>query len=101
MKLPDNMKNKGVKFEVIGKQAIDWYIEHGRKDVKSFRIRMNIILKDFGERVADEIKPSEIDAWLSEHDWLRRRRIATRTSLARRSRSHSRMARLQATPPGL
>jgi hypothetical protein len=26
---------------------------------------MNIILKDFGGRIADDIKPSDIDAWLS------------------------------------
>ena len=64
------MKNKGVKFETIGTQAVDWYIEHGRKDVRSFRIRMNIILKDFGNLVADEIKPSDIDGWLKAHqDW--------------------------------
>ena len=68
-KMPANMKNKGVKFEVIGKHALEWYIEHGRKDVKNFCIRMNIILKDFGNRVADEIKPSEIDDWLKKHDW--------------------------------
>jgi integrase len=68
-KMPANMKNKGVKFKVIGLHALDWYIEHGRKDVKNFRIRMNIILKDFGDRIADEIKPSEIDAWLKGHDW--------------------------------
>jgi integrase len=67
--MPANMKNRGVKFEVIGKHALEWYIEHGRKDVKNFRIRMNIILKDFGNRVADEIKPSEIDDWLKKHDW--------------------------------
>ena len=67
--MPADMKNKGVKFDVIGLHALDWYIEHGRKDVKNFRIRMNIILKDLGDRVADEIKPSEIDAWLKEHDW--------------------------------
>ena len=65
VKLPTNMKHKGLRFKVIAQEAIDWYIEHGRKDVKSFRIRMNIILKDFGERVADDIKPSDIDAWLS------------------------------------
>jgi hypothetical protein len=69
VKLPTNMKNKGLKFEVIGKQAIDWYIEHGRKDFRSFRIRMNIIPKDFGQRIADEIKPTEIDALLSDHRW--------------------------------
>lgn len=31
---------------------------------------MNIILKDFGNLVADEIKPSEINGWLKAHqDW--------------------------------
>jgi integrase len=65
VKLPANMKHKGLRFKVIAQEAIDWYIEHGRKDVRSFRIRMNILLKDFGERIADDIKPSDIDAWLS------------------------------------
>lgn len=65
VKLPTNMKHKGIRFKVIAQEAIDWYIAHGRKDVKSFRIRMNIILKDFGDRIADDIKPSDIDAWLS------------------------------------
>ncbi len=64
------MKNKGVEFGTTGTQAVDWYIEHGRKDVRGFRIRMNIILKDFGNLVADEIKPSDIDGWLKAHqDW--------------------------------
>ena len=30
---------------------------------------MNIILKYFGRRIADEIEPSEIDASLKEHAW--------------------------------
>ena len=60
VKLPNNMKSKGVKFEALGKHALEWYIEHGRKDVKNFRIRMNIILKDFGDRVADEILPPRL-----------------------------------------
>ncbi|WP_419806321.1 tyrosine-type recombinase/integrase [Terriglobus sp.] len=68
-KMPANLRGRGLKFEVIGREAIEWYIEHGRKDVRSFRIRMNIILKDFGGRIADEIKPSEIDAWLKAHEW--------------------------------
>jgi hypothetical protein len=59
------MKHKGLRFKVIAQEAIDWYIEHGRKDVKGFRIRMNIILKAFGDRIADDVKPSDIDAWLS------------------------------------
>jgi hypothetical protein len=35
VKLPNNMKSKGVKFEALGKHALEWYVEHGRKDVKS------------------------------------------------------------------
>jgi hypothetical protein len=101
VKLPTNMKHKGRRFKVIAQEAIDWYIEHRRKYVKSFRIRMNIILKDFGERVADEIKPSEIDAGSVPTSARRRRRIATRTCLAEHSRTPSRMARSQATPHGL
>jgi hypothetical protein len=73
VKLPTNMKHKGTRFKVIAQEAIDWYIEHGRKDVRSFRIRMNIILKTFNDRVADDIKPSEIG--------LRSPRIATRIVL--------------------
>lgn len=69
VKLPANVKHRGVRFRLIAQEAIDWYINHNQKDVRSFRIRMEIILKDFGDRVADEIKPSEIDTWLGAHEW--------------------------------
>jgi len=29
---------------------------------------MALIVETFGERVADDIKPSEIDGWLGKHD---------------------------------
>jgi integrase len=69
VKMPPNMKHKGVKFAVIAQEAIDWYINHERKDIRNFKGRMQIILKDFSERVADEIKPSDIDSWLGSHKW--------------------------------
>lgn len=69
VKMPANMKHRGLRFKVIGKEAIEWYENHGQKDLRSFKIRMNIVLKDFGERIADDIKPSEIDTWLGEHGW--------------------------------
>jgi len=61
VKLPANMKHKGVKSGVIAQEAIDWYINHERRDVRNFKGRMKFILEAFGERIADEIKPSEID----------------------------------------
>jgi integrase len=69
VKLPANMKHRGVKFRVIAQEAIDWYINHERKDVRNFKGRMALILETFGDRVADEIKPSEIDTWIGAQDW--------------------------------
>ena len=40
VKLPNNMKHKGVRFRVIAQEAIDWYINHNRKDVRNFKGRM-------------------------------------------------------------
>ena len=68
-KLPNNMKHKGLRFKVIAQEAIDWYINHNRKDVRNFKGRMKYILEAFGDRVADEMKPSEIDTWLGAHEW--------------------------------
>ncbi len=69
VKLPRNMKHKGIRFRVIAEEAITWYESHDRKDVRNFKSRMNIILEDFGDRIAEEIKPSDIDTWLGQRDW--------------------------------
>lgn len=69
VKLPVNVRHRGVRLKVLAQEAIDWYINHGQKDVRSFKSRMSFIVEEFGERIADEIKPSEIDTWLGAHDW--------------------------------
>lgn len=69
VKLPSNMKHKGLRFKVIAQEAINWYINHERKDVRNFKNRMGFILEEFGDRVADEIKPSDIDMWIGAHKW--------------------------------
>jgi len=52
VKLPANMKHKGVRFRVIAQEAVDWYIDHDRKDVRNFKGRMKFILDAFGDRTA-------------------------------------------------
>jgi len=69
MKMPSNVKDKGIKFKVTAQEAIEWYANHERKDLRNFKSRMALIVETFGERVADEIKPSEIDGWLGKHAW--------------------------------
>jgi site-specific recombinase XerD len=63
------MKSKGLRFKVIAQEAVTWYESHDRKDVRNLKSRMSLILESFGEQIADEIKPSEIDTWLGAHDW--------------------------------
>ncbi len=55
------MKDKGIKFSVLAQEAIDWYVNHDRRDVRNFKGRMKFIVEAFADRVADEIKPSDID----------------------------------------
>jgi hypothetical protein len=54
MKLPANVKDKGIKFKVIDQEAIEWYVNHERKDLRNFKSRMAFIVEMFGERVADD-----------------------------------------------
>lgn len=63
------MKEKGIRFSVLAQEAIDWYVNHDRRDVRNFEGRMKFILEAFADRVADEIKPSDIDTWISSHKW--------------------------------
>jgi len=70
VKMPANMKDKGIGFSVLAQESIDWDINHDRRDVRNFKGRMmKFILEAFADRVADEIKPSDIDAWISSHNW--------------------------------
>ena len=34
MKMPANVKDKGIKFKVIAQEAIEWYANHERKDLR-------------------------------------------------------------------
>ncbi|HEX4757858.1 MAG TPA: hypothetical protein VH308_07740 [Terracidiphilus sp.] len=69
VKMPANMKDKGIRFSVLAKEAIDWYVSHDRRDVRNFKGRLKFIVEAFGDRIADESKPSEIDAWIGSHKW--------------------------------
>ena len=69
-KLPANMRRNGITVAQIGQNAIDWYSNHNRKDLRTFKGRMNSIIAALGRIEAEKLKPSEIDAWLSTHsEW--------------------------------
>jgi hypothetical protein len=50
VKMPANMKDKGIRFSVLAQEAIDWYVNHDRRDVRNFKGRMKFILEAFADR---------------------------------------------------
>jgi site-specific recombinase XerD len=56
-------------ISVLAQEAIDWYVNHDRRDVRNFKGRMKFILEAVADRVANEIKPSDIDIRISSHKW--------------------------------
>ena len=86
VKMPANMKDKGIKFSVLAQEAIDWSVNHDRRDVRNFKGRMKFILEAFADRVADEIKPSDIDTWISSHKWSAATKNRYKMSSEKRSR---------------
>lgn len=63
-KLPDNQRSAGVKFSALA-DAIETFSESHHRDKRSVLTRLRKIRPDFDGRVADTIKPEDIDAWLS------------------------------------
>jgi integrase len=65
-KLPDNFRSAGAKFKVLAGSIIEYSKNH-HTDSRNVESRVNQILPDFGERIANNIKPNEIDAWIIEN----------------------------------
>jgi site-specific recombinase XerD len=65
-KLPANLRNAGVRFNELADAILTYSASHHR-DTRNIKSRMKKILPEFGERVAEGIKPEEIDSWLTTH----------------------------------
>jgi integrase len=64
VKLPDNLRSTGVKFKALA-DAILSYSDAHHKDRRNIISRLRKIQGDFDDRMAEEIKPQDIDAWLT------------------------------------
>ncbi len=65
-KLPNNLRSAGVRFKELADAILGYSASHHR-DTKNIKIRIAKILSDFGQRVAEKVKPEDIDAWLTAH----------------------------------
>jgi hypothetical protein len=65
-KLPENLRAAAVRFKTLAEEVLKFSEKHHR-DRRTIESRLKQILPDFGERIADQIKPAEIDAWLARN----------------------------------
>ncbi|MGO9338020.1 MAG: tyrosine-type recombinase/integrase [Terracidiphilus sp.] len=66
VKLPDNLRDAGVKFKTLA-DDIEEYSKAHHRDQRNIKGRLAQIRPDFDDRVADSIKPEDIDAWLTKN----------------------------------
>lgn len=67
VKMPANMRSKGITFSALSLDALAYSKAH-KKDQRNDISRMKALVSTFGDRVADDIKPDDIDNWLSAHN---------------------------------
>ena len=58
------MRAKGSTFLEIATEAGNWFIGHGKKEIRTVKIRMKRLIEEFGSQPADQISPERIDLWI-------------------------------------
>jgi site-specific recombinase XerD len=63
-------KGHGIKISDLCADVLQWYKERGRKSLRSFEQKLNVIERELGHFAADGLTPDAIDAWLTKHsEW--------------------------------
>lgn len=66
IKLPTNLRAAGIKFKELSNAALE-FSKHHHEDTRNVESRIKRITPDFGDRSAENIKPSEIDGWIAQN----------------------------------
>ena len=70
VKLPENLRQRPVTVGELGRETIQCYKDHAKRDLNTFTNRMELIIRELGSRPADSVKPKEIEDWLARHpEW--------------------------------
>jgi hypothetical protein len=66
VKLPENLRLGSVRFRSLADEILKFSERHHR-DRRNIESRLKRILPDFSDRLAEQIKPSDIDSWLASN----------------------------------
>lgn len=62
------MKFKGETIASIIDTAIKWHAARRPKSHRTFKQQLLVIKDAFGNRVAADLKPSDVESWLTAHE---------------------------------
>jgi site-specific recombinase XerD len=65
VKMPDNIRHRGITFQQLADAILVHVAQHGYKDQRNVRSRLDKLCKDFGPFEAEKILPEHITDWLS------------------------------------
>src|ERR1035441_4115550 len=68
VKLPSNLRRKGETLAVVIDRALVWYESHKPKSLRAAKTHLGAIKVDLGSRVAADLTPGDVDAWIISHD---------------------------------
>src|SRR5262249_48707399 len=68
--MPENLRAKPVTFRELAKDALDWS-RANKKSSYHDKLRMEVLLAEFGDRAAEKITAGEIRRWMDSEatDW--------------------------------
>lgn len=66
IKLPENLRTSGIRFKELADDIEAFSAAH-HNDNRNVLSRLRAVRRDFDERIADDIKPADIDGWLTKH----------------------------------
>jgi site-specific recombinase XerD len=67
IKMLDNIRNKGVTFQALADAILVHVEQHGYKDQRNVKSRLEKLCKEFGPMEAEKILPEHITDWLSQN----------------------------------
>jgi hypothetical protein len=68
VKLPSNLRRKGETLAVVIDRALVWYESHKPKSLRAAKTHLGAIKVDLASRVAADLTPGDVDAWIISHD---------------------------------
>jgi hypothetical protein len=100
VKMPDNIRHRGVTFQTLANAILVHVEQHGYKDQRNVRSRLEKLSKEFGPLEAEKILPEHIADWLTKNTKTLATSNRYKATISLVFREGLRNRRVTTNPPG-